>query len=134
MNDFKINLVEKISRQSAYFHFHIVSGENSEQYVQYAIENEIEIWSFYTPRLGQILNSGNLRKSEDLSFVKMISIGGGKLSEVLYLKLKQDMKDRQNENFILKNGYGSVEIGCAPFVSKKNHKNVSIFQLSGNNT
>ena len=69
--------------------------------------------------MGQILNSGNFRQSEDLSFVKMISIGGGKLSEVLYLKLKQDMKDRQNVNFILKNGYGSVEIGCAPFVSEK---------------
>ena len=127
-------LLQEISRQADYFHFHIVSGENSEQYVHYAIENKIEIWSFYTPRLGQILNSGNFRQSEDLSFVKMISIGGGKLSEILYLKLKQDMKDRQNVNFILKNGYGSVEIGCAPFVSERIIKNVCILKLSGNNT
>ena len=84
--------------------------------MKYAIVHKIEIWSFYTPRLGQLLNSENFQKSKDLSFVKMISIGGGKLSEFLFSRLKDEMKLRHNAEFILKNGYGSVEIGCAPFV------------------
>ena len=90
LNDLQIHRFSTITYYTLKMHFHISAGTKIENFVKYGIQNQLKLWACYTPKLGEILSSENFRKTKDLSFINVVSVGGAKMTSSLYEKVEKE--------------------------------------------
>jgi len=75
-------------------HYVITAGDHLDKSIQYAFNQKIPCYGFYTPKLVELLSTKTFIESADLSFVQMVSVGGAKLSSVIYDRTESEFRQR----------------------------------------
>lgn len=82
-------------------HSIITAGDDIDACMKFALRRKIQLYGFYTPKLIELLSCKSFMEAKDLSFIRMVSVGGAMLSSVMYERVESEFRQKMSPSSIL---------------------------------